>query len=212
MYLQMLHDRSHPQACIRRKAAKVSAHTGRGSERDHEGIGCQRIHAGHDGATGLASALHGHTVCNIVATRPLHVLRSTTAIFCFLLFINIISYPTMGGNRILRRTVVSDYKSNLFTRKIHLAKQGMSYNPIFEMRLYSPVHIRQFANHEVDYVTALAVLYHTGTVLSFYYYYYYYYSTMALANKDDPISNGVVYCYEVSVDLGALNRSRWRRE
>ena len=44
------------------------------------------------------------------------------------------------------------------------------------------------------------------------YYYYYYYSTMALANKDDPISNGVVYCYEVSVDLGALNRSRWRRE
>ena len=43
-------------------------------------------------------------------------------------------------------------------------------------------------------------------------YYYYYYSTMALANKDDPISNGVVYCYEVSVDLGALNRSRWRRE
>ena len=28
---------------------------------------------------------------------------------------------------------------------------------------------------------------------------------MALANKDDPISNGVIYCYEVSVDLGALN-------
>ena len=46
----------------------------------------------------------------------------------------------------------------------------------------------------------------------YYYYYYYYYSTMALANKDDPISNGVIYCYEVSVDLGALNRSRWRRE
>ena len=42
--------------------------------------------------------------------------------------------------------------------------------------------------------------------------YYYYYSTMALDNKDDPISNGVIYCYEVSVDLGALNRSRWRRE
>ena len=42
--------------------------------------------------------------------------------------------------------------------------------------------------------------------------YYYYYSTMALANKDDPISNGVIYCYEVCVDLGALNRSRWRRE
>ena len=43
-------------------------------------------------------------------------------------------------------------------------------------------------------------------------YIYYYYSTMALANKDDPASNGVIYCYEVSVDLGALNRSRWRRE
>ena len=42
--------------------------------------------------------------------------------------------------------------------------------------------------------------------------YYYYYSTMALANKDDPTSNGVIYCHEVSVDLGALNRSRWRRE
>ena len=42
--------------------------------------------------------------------------------------------------------------------------------------------------------------------------YFYYYSTMALANKDDPTSNGVIYCYEVSVDLGALNRSRWRRE
>ena len=31
-------------------------------------------------------------------------------------------------------------------------------------------------------------------------------------DKDDPISNSVIYCYEVSVDLGALNSSRWRRE